>query len=617
MDKAIKFSAYCLTPADSSGPCNTLERKLNPDNPPLTWQSSSVLTYLWRVLNQKWIASMITMVLTYIAAYSLIAGYVCYKFHSRLKVHREHVALGLGSSLATSQYRASLESELDELSHQILVYGFLQLPELGLLCHSTAGAGQFIYGQIGHVLCWRHVYKLRYDVLAFMFDPVKEQRRLSAEIQRILDDLASCLRPRPQRSFSKLADLSEVTKYTKAPIKINHWALEQSLATSSILSNSLGTKNFLEAAKYQANNRRLDDGDIDWPESVSARWHRFNIKFCNFFCFPIQKLGVAIALSFSFGLSVIEIYLLAEGRTQAYIKGLYDPGINRFSSAGSIALELSPTPSEEDAQVYKDFQGNTVSFLWAVVLVEVKNLVSMTWLVITLQRSWLGVKVAQDISFNAIILMISTKNKISWIAQIIGQLKQCCKLTRELRYTSHEYSSNSLQVRDKMFQRLNLLLVRAYLNYELFRRQNRPFELSMRMMMLQNGLFTILYLMMSYLIVFKMNEPNTWLLIASLACVVTGANLNLYLCSRMFKLILETMSTLADLLALCSSHEIVEDKTSSMIATAVYLWRRQLLDIASCKKFYAAKIAGYCITYELLISLNAYFIAIWLLMLRS
>lgn len=529
-----------------------------------------------------------------------------------MKQHTQLKLQGNSSSEIISAAGISLdqiEKKLRTLSDYIELLGapMTTLPGIGLILIGCLGIGSFAYHHISLYVFCRFSSCTRPDHLSFLFSPRDERRRVCNLLDDIVRDLANT-NLSTQITHCKLKSEPMCRKKNSPLVRLHHRRPCDLTETAKTDARSEKYA-FIDCVRRLVRDRNKADGsDIEWPYSVSADWHHKFTRIYYFLTYATVFVATRFYLFFFVSILTYELISMAQVRhfryhepTRQHVDFHLDP--YRLKPLTSLADELAYMEQDEPLAIK--------GLLKLVLTVEIKYYFSLSRVLFIMELLSWGLYVTYLAALVGGFIMCTVVYQLGWLNQLLNQLVE---LVKKSRY----YRCNSALLKDPSIGRFHFPeeLIKVYLNFELFRRQSRPCHLILNLLLPQVAIFSIACLLFTYLIAIDIDLSKRNLVLLACSCVMISANCCLIFCGYRTKMILGIMRTLSSLVAQTSSKELTRGRFGFQMIKPVDLWRRQLLDDSESTRFYASNLLGYHVTLENVISINAYFLAIWLVMVR-
>lgn len=241
-----------------------------------------------------------------------------------------------------------------------------------------------------------------------------------------------------------------------------------------------------------------------------------------------------------------------------------------------------------------------------------------------LLHTWCSIIACKHSAYHFAFFIHLHSDKLTWLEQITSQVNDCIS---RLSYIRHRYSfKESFMKSEMMTNSLNEELdetieriTSTYLNFELFRREQKYYTKVANPMLAQEALQCLSCLFYCYYFNSRQSSNNSsskvfyWI---SSTCVVMAANfyltLGALLTSRMDKLIKR-----AEILVAISIQISPLAKQSAYgFNYAIDLWRRLLTSELDSKKLLAPNIFGMHLSHGKLVNLNICLVTLWFLLAR-
>ena len=150
----------------------------------------------------------------------------------------------------------------------------------------------------------------------------------------------------------------------------------------------------------------------------------------------------------------------------------------------------------------------------------------------------------------------------------------------------------------------------AFVNYELFRREYKPFRMLTNFLLFFATVFTSISLFELYLIATKLDNRYRSLSLLASFCVLIFMNIYLTLASYMSKLVEQVMYELITLMSRLAEYPDLQ------VLPTLNIWRRQMLSEKEVRLFVSTRIFAYSVSYTKIVSFNAHLAGLWLILWR-
>lgn len=592
LDYCLKTCYFEMTSKDGLDPKNLIGAQPNYLVPPVKLQDIATGARLWFYTHKPVNFLCIHLVLIYLAVKMLAGALVHFEYSRLMKVYKSQT----GKDLHELELTGPIPPRLVQLSQMLDWLGvpLFTMPGFGSLVIGTVGFGELVFHQATLVLHRYFWPRLRIDEFGFLFNPIAERRRLIKELELIASNLSARVSRYVQAAnldFEELDEPSLVQTRTLGLLLFgNRWSRSRS---------SMPVKGQIEVAKFCATLRRLIasrnpvSGDFEWPRTVTADWY---INYSTL-CFRIIRPMRRLFLSWSFLLFTVLLY--------TELSSMVDGRLERHRTKSDRStfgyhidpLRLKPLELVNEILAYSSYN-TTTSDRWQLYSIEAKYYFTLRRLIFLVELFFLYIVTGHLIINYVFALVATVLNKIVWLNQLIKQMNESY---RETSHHNHrDYTS----------------LIKAYINFELFRRQIRPDQLHESLRLDQVIIYNAFCLGFCYLIASSLSlDHKVWIFSYSSAMMLL-TNIPILFCSFKTKRISQLMWALSYLIARLNSVRIKKDGSEASLVIPLDLWRRQVLDESLSRELYSSRVVGSYVTYELFMTANAYFLAILLMMLR-
>lgn len=468
--------------------------------------------------------------------------------------------------------------------------------------------------------------------------------------QRHFDDLKIRLRHKQCRHLF-IEHIPEETIY--AASSLNPPTIKSNRITSSspnlIIKNSSMNKQKLIAntESYQISSKTnniyrsiLHDVNlVDFvrPANLGTKFHKSVIDFNYIF------LKLAISFTVMIVLVMLTILIIMEINERVKHRLIIIECLKwRHSAIPSVDyhLKLPSITFSGDEKVFSNYNGTLSSFI-DMFSIELKYYFDRRNIFLLLEMFVLLVPTTFIVGFYFIIYGQTFTNKQVWVNQIQKQVKYCIRLlklrksillSREMRKLTSEISTNE-QVRacylfgyryigtittttsdttddylDSHDYKLIKALTITYLNFELFRRQQKSYQKLVNFLLFQMSILIGETLAFCYAI--GTIIENCYISFLLILATYMFMFINFYLISGAMRMsqMERLIKNIVELLAGATSN-------SMQLLHILDLWRRQLLDERGARQTFSSKFFGICISYDKILTLNGYLVALWFVLL--
>lgn len=382
--------------------------------------------------------------------------------------------------------------------------------------------------------------------------------------------------------------------------------------------------------------------DLVRPASFSTKYQKLLVIFNELFLKLATFTSIGIVVSLAFVLAFME---LKERVSNRLISIDCSKWRNLAVPLNTFHPELPSITDQNDLKVFENYNGKMSVFI-NLIYIESKYYLTERNFCLLLEIALLLIPATFVLALYFDIYGHTFADKQVWIKQVQKQVKYCIKLlykrksilllirkqadertNKEMRGNRKLYhrSLNNVDVDDDdkdesikidYYESLELFdykLIKAltvtYLNYELFRRQQKSYQRLMNFLVFQWSVLIGQDLISCYIVgtVIKSSYTQFLLLLGTFAFMF----FNLYLISGAFRInqIEKLIKSILELLAGGANN-------SMQLTHIMDLWRRQLIDEKEAKQLFSLKIFGIDISFEKILTLNGYLVALWFVLSR-
>lgn len=458
--------------------------------------------------------------------------------------------------------------------------------------------------------------EFRVDRLSFIFNRFAERARFQSELNIIIGRLIKGLRIRLDDKLVEVC--KEVNKSVAESRYKKHESTnaEPSRGKPSVDINKARANN--DTAKIDKLKDASDLMNILFeihlmglvrPANMSIRAHRMLLRLdlgWLLLCFvnsllTYPMIGVIVFL--------FELYTRTEHRMEQLECLKWQPTAVTIENA----YYLQPLATKEYRDAYEAFDGSLGARIY-LLLVEYMN-------ARTPSRFLFGVELIVSfdlgcilIAFYCIVATHSCADRTVWLNQIDRQVEACNQIMSSLIDEQRGASDSTRRrfVERKPCQRNRLIraLTITYLNLELFRRQQSSFGKLINFSLVQLSLFIMVIFVLCYVAGTTLRTGNNELLLLMSTYAVMIFNIPLVINAHRISKMERIMRNLTVTLARSSQLDWLSQ------SQLMNLWRRQVLTDREVISLFASSLLGVPVTYQRVLSFNAYLAALWLILLK-
>lgn len=450
--------------------------------------------------------------------------------------------------------------------------------------------------------------KIRVDLLSFLFNPKLEKSRIKAELNLIMENVI-----KSAFNFAK-----EAENYRKR------------MLFEEMAKNSSSREKYLMSESSAHGNRALSfarlflEGnfiDLVKPINLTPQVYKIQlalVKGISVFIFTFSGLA---AISLICVYLNMEIFNRFTNRRELSECKLWNPnGLVLMKSH----IQFEKLDAERDAySLYSteellaySLQNDTT--LWnqfkVALSIEFKRFLSVETIIRLLEIGTLTFFNAIWFGLHSALYCAAHIDKLVWMSQIVGQIdyyiqratisletnKGVCKPS----LCSSQNAEANLNAPSDLLEAFSV----AYLNFHLFRNQQKNYQHLASLMMVQVAIPCIVSLAICYYLGYYERIGTAAVPVVFMStCVVFFTNFYLTFGALMKSRIDQLMKRIFSLIAISS--QIDEFKSSF----ALDLWRRQLVGEIDTRRIFAPSALGINLSFSKIVSLNLYLAALWLL----
>lgn len=377
------------------------------------------------------------------------------------------------------------------------------------------------------------------------------------------------------------------------------------------------------------------------PGNLTSKWHKTLLSYDKYFF----KGTVFCTLLPAFIIIILNVIGEIYKRVKQRLDSLE---CQKWKLEGVLikeTIKLNPLNSQEDKLAYSTYDGTTRQFIYLMMQVETKYYLSTRVVFAILEMLIVALFFASVAAFFYYLYVRSFLNRLVWLIQIQEQVNWSTNHLKSkiLNYTENESNSDfdNLEIShgddNEMYYTnseellmgystkhaytrvvcpqnkattLRAILI-TYLNYELFRKQQVEYLKLATLLLSQLIALVVTTFVFCYFIGTKMknNLSQTYILFIS-TYLMAFLNLHLLIGAILISRSVELTKSILSLLAAATLNKM-------QLLDVVDLWRRQLQGEEGTKKNFAIKLFSVYLSYDSIISFDAYLVALWLILLNN
>jgi len=430
--------------------------------------------------------------------------------------------------------------------------------------------------------------KLRVDLLAFILDPV-------GELSRINEQLLQLMRGVNESFKNYMRERKILISSTRIPTEVSGEEVCSSIEASDKQAHNLDRTRSIGYANLLS---RINLRHLVQPINLNCQHHRWMTKMTNF----LLILGTANGFTFSLLMLAAVGWFELKARTSLRLAQLECRKQNILLNRDVVRLE--ELTSYEHKLAYELYDGTSGNLIRLTALVEARYYFTMRR-TLALGEILLNVLSASfGLSFSAVIYLACSYDKWVWLNQISGQVERATKLTAHNCEQTKTFGFNETR---------NLRLVEtltvAYLNYELFRRQQRKHRTFCNYLLVQIITLGAGILLLSFLLASSASQSYNFFVFVLATYVAMVVNVYMLFGASATRKVERLMKNVLRMMA-------NDPGRSSELTHTIQLWRKQALTDKQVERAYALSLLGVYLTYEKIVTFNFYLLALWLILLK-
>lgn len=370
------------------------------------------------------------------------------------------------------------------------------------------------------------------------------------------------------------------------------------------------------------------------PAHLTSSWHKTLIKI-EIYILSITLIG---GLEPNLVLMIVTMFNELKIRVNQRLYNLeclkWRP--NAYLNMG--ATNLKPLINQADLETYSTYDGSMMKFL-QLVIVEMKYHFTKQIFLTSIEMFLAYCSFVLVTAFLYYLYISCFLNRMVWLDQIIDQVNWSIKHLGQMRlnwgradfndehinemnYTnegnvengqvlqtsSEDLIKGDLSEKDDDYKCVKAILV-TYLNYELFRKQQEHYKTLASFFLIQMFVCASIVLAVCYFVgTFLTDFSQTFLLFLSTYLIIF-VNCHLLISAIMINKNNSLTKSILNMLAVGTANRM-------QMIDLFDLWRRQLLDEEGIRKNFAIKLFTFYLSYNTMMTFNAYCVALWLILLN-
>lgn len=448
-----------------------------------------------------------------------------------------------------------------------------------------------------------HFRQPRLDVYGFIKDRQSERRRFVNNIKSLVDDLFICHRQVDSTNQSLVA-YTYTTRGGQHPVQA---FVRFGNTFSRLFMNNFSNRIAKPRAKDSfsiVGQRKLHQ--LIEPAHLTDSWHRK-------LCLLLRKLTpIGFLMCFGCGQLVLSCMIIFDiGRRTRYRLEVFEclRENKSLSHYYTIPLKLRDLGSGSENSAYKNHDGSLANLL-KLFLIEFK--VSYGW-----REALLYIDIVQLLFFLSFefplymgIYVAQYGSKTLWLKQIQLQVKGCINsLIESVKMTEIKQRIDTTNQRNEQNNNMKLITL-AYLNFELFRREQTAYQSLTNFLLMQMMLVTVPLVIAAYLTLALLKQDDRIIMLIFVSYAFSFLNIYLVASAIRTHMALKLMNDMSRLLAYITENHIE-------LTLVARLWSSQILNYKETMDRFAPKILGISISFDKIVNLNAYLLAVGYLSFRA
>lgn len=475
---------------------------------------------------------------------------------------------------------------LDELNERLEALGspLINVPGVITAIFCTIGIVPVIYYIVGVMFVYS--YDARVDVLNIIFNHRAERKRIRAEliiiIKKIIESAKKDYKLNCSRGYYDHKPGYIVSRRDRFGSIDRDYKSDFQKQAISHLSVPL-KENLINYVR---------------PANLTSVSFKRLLKLDQYFLIAAIAVGLLPNTLIALSINCIELYFrVNHRRTQLECLKWHPDGvpINDY-------VRLNPL-DPRGIQAYQNYDGSISYFIYLATIIEINLTPSNAIISVGFYLSATGFILLSTFYYD--LYLRAYYDKIVWINQLKEQIEYCIKALK-----IHKLLSCTIGANESRERSVDRALIITYLNYELFRRQQRSYELLSNFLLLQLSVLTSSALLISYIITIYVSPGTNRMFFAVTIYMFFFTNSQLIISAYKTSKIEKLMKCIDRLLAAGSLNSM---ENSAIIR----LWNRQLLSEQATREFFAGKLFGIYLNYGRIVTFNVYFSALWVMLLEG
>lgn len=458
----------------------------------------------------------------------------------------------------------------------------------------------FCYFYYSIYIC--HKRKIRIDLFSFLIDSKKERARVQEQIHTIHYDVLR------SQGFSSFESSSRSDKECECQGKMYLKSLGSpknktaaSMSSDQVLRDLLTTSNVeilieLKTSKFQSIQ----------PANLTGRWLR-NMRRSISICLMTTLLANVTLTSLG---NVGYIYTELDLRIKQELQQLNCSNSDNHQLTGFRDFSIAKLDFQQ-RRVYESYRHSEENASYTqIIWIELTRYLSFPTIVSIIRHHIALCLESIWVSGFMTLHIFCHLDRTVWLDQIQRQIKTCTRKTYWLKNVSgfHCQIDDEGSIRQEHKSLAKIILI-AYINLELFRKNQRNFKELVSLFIFQGGTFCASTLILVYFVGTKLDlNPKYISLIAATYYVLLG-NFYLLFGALLTSKVEKIRKSILELLA-ASKHTPLEQNHF------MDLWLRQLTSPSETRELLSPNFLGIYLSWSRLITINAYLAGLYITLLR-
>lgn len=459
----------------------------------------------------------------------------------------------------------------------------------------------FVYFYYGMYVC--STRQIRIDLLSFLIDPLAERSRIQAQIHLIFDDLLQSINNAEKNYFLRRQPSEKLERmylrlYCKmyASDKINHNSRVKDEELAAYASKRMGKQMRIMIDTDMLIKLR-SNAELFLPANLTDFWLK---KMRRNVCLVLVGGSLSNIILAHIGVMGIVFSELSARIKQRLVQ--IDCTKSSQHQLSAYVASFLPKLSSEQYKIYESYSGSIGSYL-EVVWIELKTYLDFGNIVALVRHNFSAYYQPLLISLYASLHVFCHLDRIVWLNQIQAQIEDCTiemkKIKESIFYRNRGFYDTKRN--RKLFDNIAV----AYVNLELFRRNQREFKKLSSLFIFQGATFGGLTFAWVYLVGTKFGLESRLISFGMASYVIYIANFYIVFGALLTDKLERIRTNILRLLASCQENLLQYNYL-------IELWSRRLTSPAETRDLFAADFLGIYLSWDRIITINVYMAGLYL-----